>query len=63
MQLADKNLLKNKEPISMGNGWTAMAAQPSTVTDPATGDSIAEVASCGTAETRRAIEAAEVAML
>ena len=32
------------------------------VANPATGESIADVASCGTAETRRAIEAAEAAM-
>jgi succinate-semialdehyde dehydrogenase/glutarate-semialdehyde dehydrogenase len=62
MQLSDKKLLKTKAYINGewvdGDGGNTFA-----VTDPATGDSIAEVASCGTAETRRAIEAAESAML
>ena len=62
MQLSDKKLLKTKAYINGewvdGDGGNTFA-----VTDPATGDSIAEVASCGTAETRRAIEAAEAAML
>ncbi len=62
MQLSDKKLLKTKAYINGewvdGDGGNTFA-----VTDPATGDSIADVASCGTAETRRAIEAAEAAML
>ena len=62
MQLSDKNLLKTKAYIDGqwvdGDGGDAFA-----VTDPATGEAIAKVASCGTAETRRAIEAAETAML
>ena len=62
MLLSDKKLLKTKAYINGewvdGDGGNTFA-----VTDPATGDSIAEVASCGTAETRRAIEAAEAAML
>ena len=62
MQLSDKNLLKTKAFINgewvHGDGGETFA-----VTDPATGESIAEVASCGTAETRRAIEAAAAAMI
>jgi len=62
MQLSDKNLLKTKAYINGawvdGDGGDTFA-----VTDPATGKSIAEVASCGTAETRRAIVAAAAAML
>ena len=62
MQLSDKNLLKTKAYINGawvdGDGGDTFA-----VTNPATGESIAEVASCGTAETRRAIEAAGAAML
>jgi succinate-semialdehyde dehydrogenase/glutarate-semialdehyde dehydrogenase len=62
MQLSDKKLLKTKAYIDgkwvNGDGGDTFA-----VIDPATGKSIAEVASCGTAETRRAIEAAETAML
>jgi succinate-semialdehyde dehydrogenase/glutarate-semialdehyde dehydrogenase len=62
MQLSDKKLLKTKAYINGawvdGDGGDTFA-----VTNPATGKSIAEVASCGTTETRRAIEAAEAAML
>ena len=62
MQLSDQNLLRTKAYINGewvdGEGGSTFA-----VTDPATGKSIADVASCGTAETRRAIEAAEAAML
>jgi succinate-semialdehyde dehydrogenase/glutarate-semialdehyde dehydrogenase len=60
MQLSDKNLLRTKAYIDGewvdGDGGNTFA-----VTNPATGETIAEVASCGTAETRRAIEAAETA--
>ena len=56
MQLSDKNLLKTKAYINGawvdGDGGDTFA-----VMDPATGKTIAEVASCGTDETRRAIEA------
>jgi succinate-semialdehyde dehydrogenase/glutarate-semialdehyde dehydrogenase len=62
MQLSDKNLLKTKAYIN-GKWVDGDSGDTFAVTDPATGESIAEVASCGTAETRRAIEAAEVAML
>jgi succinate-semialdehyde dehydrogenase/glutarate-semialdehyde dehydrogenase len=60
MQLTDKYLLKTKAYINGewvdGDGGDTVA-----VTNPATGETIAEVASCGTNETRRAIEAAEAA--
>ena len=62
MQLSDKNLLKTKAYIN-GKWVDGDSGDTFAVTDPATGESIADVASCGTAETRRAIEAAEVAML
>ena len=62
MQLSDKKLLKTQAYINGewvdGDGGDTFA-----VTDPATGESIAEVASCGTTETRRAIEAAATAMI
>ena len=61
MQLADKNLLKTKAYIN-GEWVDGEGGGTFAVTDPATGESIADVASCGTAETRRAIEAAEAAM-
>ena len=62
MQIADKGLLKtqafiNGEWVNADNGETLP------VTNPANGEVIAEVAKCGTDETRRAIEAAEAAMV
>ena len=62
MQIADKALLRtqafiNGEWVDADNGETLP------VTNPANGDVIAEVAKCGTAETRRAIEAAEAAQV
>ena len=61
MQITDKVLLKtqafiNGEWVDADNGETLA------VTNPANGEVIAEVAKCGAAETRRAIEAAEAAM-
>jgi succinate-semialdehyde dehydrogenase/glutarate-semialdehyde dehydrogenase len=60
--LADKNLLKTGAYI---NGEWVAADEGDTldVTNPATGEIIARVASCGADETRRAIEAAQVAQL
>ena len=62
ISLADKNLLKTGAYI---NGQWVASDQGDTlaVTNPATGEVIANVASCGTAETRRAMEAAQVAQL
>jgi len=62
MQIADKALLKtqafiNGEWVDADNGETLA------VTNPANGEVIAEVAKCGAVETRRAIEAAEAAMV
>ena len=62
MQIADQALLRtqafiNGEWVDADNGETLP------VTNPANGDVIAEVAKCGTAETRRAIEAAEAAQV
>ena len=61
MQLSDKTLLKTQAYI---NGQWVAGTDGSTfaVTNPANGETIAEVASCGTEETRHAIEVAEVAM-
>ncbi len=62
MKLSDAALLKTRAYI---NGQWADADSGDTlpVTNPATGETIAEVAKCGTAETRRAIEAAEQAQV
>jgi succinate-semialdehyde dehydrogenase/glutarate-semialdehyde dehydrogenase len=62
MQLNDQDLLQgnayiNGEWISADNGETLP------VLNPANGETIMEVAKCGTAETRRAIEAAEAAQV
>ena len=60
--LTDKNLLKTGAYI---NGQWVASDQGDTlaVTNPATGEVIAHVASCGAAETRRAIEAAQAAQV
>ncbi len=61
MQLTDKDLLKTNAYID--GKWTgADGGDTFAVTNPATGETIAEVASCGTSETRRAIEAAGAAL-
>ena len=62
LALADSGLLKTGAYI---NGqWVASdSGDTLDVTNPATGEVIASVASCGTAETRRAIEAAQVAQI
>jgi succinate-semialdehyde dehydrogenase/glutarate-semialdehyde dehydrogenase len=61
MQISDQGLKKTQAYV---DGQWADSDDGSTfpVTNPATGATIAEVASCGAAETRRAIEAAEIAM-
>ncbi len=61
MKLSDQGLLKSKAYI--GGRWIdADGAGTFDVTNPATGETIAKVAKCGTAETRRAIEAAGAAL-
>lgn len=62
IELKDKSLLKTGAYI---NGqWVASdRGETLDVTNPATGEVIAQVASCGTDETRRAIEAAQAAQI
>ena len=60
IQLSDQALLKTRAYID-GQWVDADSGETLAVTNPATGEVIAEVASCGGAETRRAIEAAEAA--
>jgi succinate-semialdehyde dehydrogenase/glutarate-semialdehyde dehydrogenase len=62
MQIADKALLRTQAFIN-GEWVDADDGETLPVTNPANGDVIAEVAKCGTAETRRAIEAAEAAQV
>ncbi|MDH3431607.1 MAG: NAD-dependent succinate-semialdehyde dehydrogenase [Gammaproteobacteria bacterium] len=58
MQISDKGLFKTQAYIN-GQWIDADNGETHPVLNPATGETIAEVAKCGTAETRRAIEAAE----
>ena len=61
MKLSDKGLLRTQAYID--GRWTdADSGDTLPVLNPATGDVVAEIAKCGTAETRRAIEAADAAL-
>jgi succinate-semialdehyde dehydrogenase/glutarate-semialdehyde dehydrogenase len=62
MKLSDTALLKTQAYIN-GRWVDADSGDTLPVTNPATGETIADVAKCGTAETRRAIEAAEKAQV
>ena len=62
MQITDKVLLKTQAFIN-GEWVDADNGEMLAVTNPANGEVIAEVAKCGAAETRRAIEAAKAAMV
>ena len=62
MQISDKGLLKTQAYID-GQWVDADSGDTLAVFNPATGETIAEIAKCGTAETRRAIEAAEKAQV
>jgi len=61
MQLNDRDLLRTRAYVD-GQWIDADSGETTPVTNPATGEVIAEVARCGTAETRRAIEAAARAL-
>jgi len=60
LELQDPTLLKTQAYID-GQWLDGDSGESFQVLNPATGETIAEVASCGAAETRRAIEAAEAA--
>ena len=62
MQISDKALLRNQAYID-GQWCAADSGETLSVFNPADGTVVAEVAKCGTAETRRAIEAAERAQI
>lgn len=61
IQISDQALVKTQAYIN-GQWVDADKGETLAVTNPATGEVIAEVAKCGTAETRRAIEAADAAL-
>jgi succinate-semialdehyde dehydrogenase/glutarate-semialdehyde dehydrogenase len=62
MQISDQGLLRTQAYID-GKWVDADSGETLPVLNPANGQAIAEVAKCGTAETRRAIEAAERAQI
>ena len=62
IQLSDQGLLRTQAYIN-GQWVDADSGETVPVTNPANGEVIAEVAKCSTAETRRAIEAAEAAFV
>jgi len=62
MQISDQGLLKTQAYVD-GQWIDADSGETLAVLNPATGETIAEIAKCGTAETRRAIEAAEKAQV
>ncbi len=62
MQISDEALIRTKAYID-GKWCDADNGETLAVLNPANGDNVADVAKCGTAETRRAIEAAERAQV
>ena len=62
MQISDQALLRNQAYID-GQWCDAENGETLPVLNPANGETIVEIARCGTAETRRAIEAAERAQV
>ncbi len=62
MKISDQSLLKTQAYVD-GQWIDADSGETLPVLNPATGETIAEIAKCGTAETRRAIVAAESALV
>jgi len=60
LTLSDSSLIKSQAYID-GQWLSADSGETLAVTNPATGETLVEVAKCGTAETRRMIEAAQAA--
>ena len=60
LKLKDPSLLKTQSYID-GQWVDADGGETVAVTNPATGETVAAVANCGTSETRRMIKAAEAA--
>ena len=61
MMLKDESLLEGRSLIN-GAWVNADSGEKNQIINPATGEVVAETAKCGTAETRRAIDAAEAAL-
>jgi len=61
MRLSDQDLFRTQAYVD-GQWIDADSGELTPITNPANGEVIAEIARCGTAETRRAIEAAERAL-
>jgi len=62
MQVSDQGLVRTQAFVD-GQWIDADSGETLAVSNPATGETIAEIARCGTAETRRAIEAASRALV
>ncbi|MGI9219838.1 MAG: NAD-dependent succinate-semialdehyde dehydrogenase [Woeseiaceae bacterium] len=62
MRISDKALLKTQAYVD-GQWVDADSGETLAVLNPANGETVADIAKCGTAETRRAIEAAETAQV
>ena len=62
MKISDQRLLKTQAYVD-GQWIDADSGETLPVLNPATGETIAEIAKCGTAETHRAIVAAEIAFV
>jgi succinate-semialdehyde dehydrogenase/glutarate-semialdehyde dehydrogenase len=62
MQISDKGLLRTQAYVD-GQWIDADSGEKLAVLNPATGETVGEIAKCGTAETRRAIAAAERAQV
>ena len=62
MKISDQSLFKTQAYVD-GQWIDADSGETLPVVNPATGETIAEIAKCGTAETRRAIVAAESALV
>lgn len=62
MQISDQALLKTQAYVD-GQWIDADSGETLAVLNPANGETVTEIAKCGTAETRRAIEAAAVAQV
>lgn len=62
MRIMDEALLKSQAYVN-GEWINADSGETFAILNPANGETVGEIAKCGTAETRRAIEAAEIAQV